>query len=115
MDSRNAILEVRAGAGGLEASLFAQELLNMYMNYARIQGWKFDIVSTSESDVGGLKEGMAQISGVGVFGKLKFESGCHRGMMLVILIINIKCKEFLKLTQLGEYILLLPLLQYCQK
>jgi peptide chain release factor 1 len=77
-DERNAILEVRAGTGGEEASLFAGELLRMYQRYAAHQGWNFELLSTSETGLGGIKEASASISGKGVFSRLKFESGVHR-------------------------------------
>ncbi|MCW5751471.1 MAG: peptide chain release factor 1 [Alphaproteobacteria bacterium] len=77
-DERNAILEVRAGTGGEEAALFAAELFRMYQRYADLKGWRFEPVSYSETDLGGCKEGIATISGRGVFARLKFESGVHR-------------------------------------
>lgn len=77
-DEMNAILEVRAGTGGAEAALFASELFAMYKAYAAIQGWQFEIYEMSESDLGGLKEGVAGITGKNVFERLKFESGVHR-------------------------------------
>ena len=77
-DERNAILEVRAGTGGEEAGLFADELFRMYQRYAEIQGWKFEPLSYSEKDYGGIKEAQALVSGPGVFARLKFESGVHR-------------------------------------
>jgi len=77
-DERAAMLEVRAGTGGDEAALFAGDLLRMYQRFAETQGWKFELISSSESDVGGFKEAIASISGAGVFAKLKFESGVHR-------------------------------------
>jgi peptide chain release factor 1 len=77
-DERNAILEVRAGAGGDEAALFAAVLFEMYHKYADLHGWRFEILELSQSDLGGLKEGIAQISGKGVFARMKFESGVHR-------------------------------------
>jgi len=77
-DERNAILEVRAGTGGDEAALFAATLFDMYRRYAALHGWRFEVMSLSESDLGGLKEGMATIAGRGVFARLKFESGVHR-------------------------------------
>lgn len=77
-DEKNAILEVRAGTGGEEAALFAAELFRMYQKYAQQQGWKFESMSISESDVGGFKEATATITGRNVFSKLKFESGVHR-------------------------------------
>jgi len=77
-DERNVILEIRAGTGGQEAALFAGDLFRMYERYAGTQGWKFELVSASEGDVGGFKEIIATVSGRGVFSKLKFESGVHR-------------------------------------
>ena len=77
-DARNAILEIRPGTGGDEAGLFAGDLLKMYQRYAGEVGWKFEPLTISENDVGGLKEASAMISGQGVFAKLKFESGVHR-------------------------------------
>ena len=78
MDERSVILEIRAGTGGDEASLFAGVLFRMYERYAANQGWKVDIVSASEGAVGGYKEIIADITGRGVFAKLKYESGVHR-------------------------------------
>ena len=77
-DSKNAILEVRAGAGGDEAALFAADLLRMYQRYGEINGWKFELMSVSASDLGGIRDAVAEITGRGVFAKLKFESGVHR-------------------------------------
>jgi peptide chain release factor 1 len=77
-DEKNAILEVRAGTGGEEAALFATNLFNMYQRYAEKKGWKFEIISFSETGIGGCKEGSATISGKNVFARLKFESGVHR-------------------------------------
>jgi len=77
-DERNAILEVRAGTGGDEAALFAALLFDMYRKYAALHGWRFEVMDLSESDLGGLKEGIALIAGRGVFARLKFESGVHR-------------------------------------
>ncbi len=77
-DERNAILEIRAGTGGDEAALFGALLFDMYRKYAAIKGWKFEVMELSENDLGGLKEGIAMISGRGVFARLKFESGVHR-------------------------------------
>lgn len=77
-DDRSAMLEVRAGTGGDEAALFAGDLFRMYQRYAEMQGWKVEIISASESDIGGFKEVVASIVGNGVFAKLKFESGVHR-------------------------------------
>src|SRR6185503_15939388 len=73
-----AILEVRAGTGGDEAALFAADLFRMYTRYAEQHGWKTEIISVSENDLGGYKEIVASISGRGVFARLKFESGVHR-------------------------------------
>jgi peptide chain release factor 1 len=78
MDDHNAILEIRAGTGGDEAALFAGDLFRMYERYAAKQGWKTDVVSLSEGSKGGFKEIVAEVSGRGVFAKLKFESGVHR-------------------------------------
>jgi peptide chain release factor 1 len=77
-DDRAAMLELRAGTGGDEAALFAGDLLRMYQRFAEEQGWRFELISASASDVGGYKEAIASISGSGVFAKLKFESGVHR-------------------------------------
>jgi peptide chain release factor 1 len=77
-DDRAAMLEVRAGTGGDEAALFAGDLLRMYQRYADIQGWKFELISASQSELGGYKEAVASINGPGVFARLKFESGVHR-------------------------------------
>ena len=77
-DEKNAILEVRAGTGGDEAALFAGSLFRMYQRYAERQGWRFEILSLSETGIGGYKEASAIISGRAVFSKLKFESGVHR-------------------------------------
>ena len=77
-DERNLFLEIRAGTGGDEAALFAGELLRMYSRYAERQRWKVEIVSMSESDLGGYKEVIARIVGNGAFSRLKFESGGHR-------------------------------------
>jgi peptide chain release factor 1 len=78
MDDHNAILEIRAGTGGDEAALFAGDLFRMYERYAAKQGWKTEVISLSEGSKGGLKEVVAEVSGRGVFAKLKFESGVHR-------------------------------------
>jgi len=77
-DDRAAMLEVRAGTGGDEAALFAGNLLRMYQRFAEDQGWRFELISASASELGGYKEAVASISGPGVFAKLKFESGVHR-------------------------------------
>jgi len=76
--ARSAILEVRAGTGGDEAALFASELFRMYQRYAELSGWRFQAMEISETDIGGLKEGIAEINGNDVFARLKFESGTHR-------------------------------------
>ncbi len=78
MDERNAILEIRAGTGGDEASLFAGVLFRMYERYAAKQGWKVEVLTASEGAKGGYKEVVAEIRGRGVFAKMKFESGVHR-------------------------------------
>ena len=77
-DTKNSILEIRAGTGGDEASLFASDLLNMYQRYADINNWKLEILSISETGLKGIKEVICNISGINVFSKLKFESGVHR-------------------------------------
>jgi peptide chain release factor 1 len=77
-DEKNVILEVRAGTGGDEAALFAADLFRMYTRYAERQGWKIDVMSSSESGTGGLKEAIASIEGRGVYSRLKYESGVHR-------------------------------------
>ncbi|GAV82472.1 RF-1 domain-containing protein/PCRF domain-containing protein [Cephalotus follicularis] len=77
-DERGCILEVRAGTGGEEASLFALDVLRMYERYAQKKGWMFEVVEVTESDLKGYKEASAAISGADVYGKLKFESGIHR-------------------------------------
>ncbi len=77
-DDKNAVLEIRAGTGGDEASLFAGDLLNMYLRYCSQKGWKTAIVSESEGTVGGYKEVVVEVQGEDVYGTLKFESGVHR-------------------------------------
>ena len=77
-DERSAMLEVRAGTGGDEAALFAGDLLRMYQRYSENQGWRFEMISSSASEMGGFKEAIASVSGQGVFARLKFESGVHR-------------------------------------
>jgi peptide chain release factor 1 len=77
-DSKNAILEIRAGTGGDEAALFAADLFTMYRGYAAKNGWKMEVMEASESDIGGYKEIIAQIAGQNVFARLKYESGVHR-------------------------------------
>lgn len=78
MDKKNIILEIRAGAGGDESSLFAAELMRAYTLYAEKQGWKTELISSNRSDVGGFKEVIASISGRNVYSHLKYESGVHR-------------------------------------
>ena len=77
-DEKNVVLEIRAGTGGDEATLFAAEMFRMYTRYAEAQRWKVEVLSTSESGVGGLKEVIAIIEGKGVYSRLKYESGVHR-------------------------------------
>ena len=77
-DQRSIVLELRAGAGGAEASLFAADLFRMYSRYAEARGWKVGLLSVSESEAGGMKEVIAEIAGKGVYGFLKRESGVHR-------------------------------------
>lgn len=76
--SKNVILEIRAGTGGLEAGLFAAEIFRMYTRYAQMNGFKVEVLSSSPNDAGGLKEIVAGISGEGAYGKYRFESGTHR-------------------------------------
>src|SRR6202035_5156372 len=77
-DSRNVVLEIRAGTGGDEASLFAAELFRMYTRYAEQQGWRVEIIDLSESSVGGIKEVSAIVEGKGAYSRLKYEGGVHR-------------------------------------
>jgi peptide chain release factor 1 len=77
-DEKSAIVEVRAGTGGDEAALFAADLFRMYQRYADLRGWTTEIISISESDLGGYREVIASITGRGVFARLKYESGVHR-------------------------------------
>ena len=77
-DDKNAIIEIRAGTGGDEAALFAGVLFRMYQRYSESKGWKIEVMSFSDTGIGGVKEASALISGKGVFSKLKFESGVHR-------------------------------------
>jgi peptide chain release factor 1 len=77
-DSRNTIIEIRAGAGGQESALFAADLYRMYSRYAEARGWKVETLDSNPSDLGGFKEIVFQISGTDVFKRLKFESGVHR-------------------------------------
>jgi len=78
MDERNVVLEIRAGTGGDEASLFAGDLFRMYERFAALQNWKVEVISASEGTMGGYKEIIAEIQGRGAYAKLKFESGVHR-------------------------------------
>ena len=78
LDDKNVVLEIRAGTGGDEATLFAAEVFRMYSRYAETQRWKIEVTSSSESSVGGLKEVIALVSGDKVYSKLKYESGVHR-------------------------------------
>ncbi|KAH0470162.1 hypothetical protein IEQ34_001720 [Dendrobium chrysotoxum] len=77
-DERDCILEVRAGTGGEEASLFAMDIFKMYEKYSQKKGWRFEIIDIMESDLKGYKEASGTVSGCGAYGKLKFESGIHR-------------------------------------
>src|SRR5688572_25408899 len=77
-DDKNVILEIRAGTGGDEAGLFAADLFRMYSRYAERHGWRLEVMSSSDSGAGGLKEVIASISGRGVYSRLKYESGVHR-------------------------------------
>ena len=77
-DAKNVVLEIRAGAGGDEAALFASDLFRMYTRYAERQGWKLEVLNLSDTGVGGTKEVTALIEGKGVYGRLKYESGVHR-------------------------------------
>lgn len=77
-DSKNTIFEIRAGTGGEEAALFAADLYRMYSRYAERQGWKCELMSISDTGIGGIKEVVFSVQGSGAFGKLKFESGVHR-------------------------------------
>ncbi|HEY4084509.1 MAG TPA: peptide chain release factor 1 [Bryobacteraceae bacterium] len=78
LDEKDVVLEIRAGTGGDEASLFAAEVFRMYLRYAETQHWRVEVTSSSESAVGGLKEVLALVSGNRVYSRLKFESGVHR-------------------------------------
>jgi peptide chain release factor 1 len=77
-DDKDVILEIRAGAGGEEAALFAGQLLRMYLRYADRMGWKYEFASASETGIGGYKEAIVEIHGAGAYSKLKFEGGVHR-------------------------------------
>jgi peptide chain release factor 1 len=78
LDEKNVILEIRAGAGGDESSLFAQDLFRMYSRFAEAKGWKIEILDSSVSPIGGFKEVIASVQGKNVYSRLKFESGVHR-------------------------------------
>jgi peptide chain release factor 1 len=78
LDKKNTIIEIRAGAGGDESSLFAGELMRMYQTYAETQGWKVELISASRNDLGGFKEVTFSVKGQNVYSRLKFESGVHR-------------------------------------
>lgn len=77
-DDKSSILEIRAGTGGDEACLFAADILKMYQKVALAKGWKFEIMSISETDLGGCKECVCSLTGRGAYGRMKFESGVHR-------------------------------------
>ncbi len=77
-DEKNILLEIRAGAGGDEAALFASELYRMYINYAESQRWKVELINVNENGIGGFKEVVAMITGKGAYSKMKYESGVHR-------------------------------------
>ena len=77
-DNASVVLEIRAGTGGDEAAIFAGDLFSMYSRYAQLKGWKVEVESDSEADMGGYKEIIASVSGAGVYGMMKFESGVHR-------------------------------------
>ena len=77
-DEKNVILEVRAGTGGEEAALFAQDLLRMYLRYAERRGWKTEIMDSNDTGIGGIKEASVLIKGKGAYSRLKYESGTHR-------------------------------------
>ena len=77
-DEKNVILEVRAGTGGEEAALFAQDLLRMYLRYTERRGWKAEIMDSNDTGIGGIKEASVLIKGKGAYSRLKYESGTHR-------------------------------------
>jgi peptide chain release factor 1 len=77
-DNKDAIIEIRAGTGGEEAALFASELFRMYSRYSEDRGWSLEVLSTSETGIGGLKEVVFNLSGRGAYGRMKYESGVHR-------------------------------------
>ncbi len=78
LDSRDAIIEVRAGTGGDEASLFGAELLRMYLRYCELQGWKAELIDKTDAELGGIKEAIIRVEGTDVYGNLKYEGGVHR-------------------------------------
>ncbi len=78
MDDKNVVLEIRAGTGGEEAALFGMDLLKMYTRFCESKGWKFELISLSETDIGGVKEAECLVSGAKVYRNLKYESGVHR-------------------------------------
>ena len=77
-DERSALLEIRPGTGGEEAALFAADLARMYQRFAEREGWRWEVVETATTELGGLKDLVAEVSGSGVYARLKFESGVHR-------------------------------------
>jgi peptide chain release factor 1 len=77
-DDKNVIVEIRAGTGGEEAALFANDLFRMYIRYAEMKGWKYELIDLNETGLGGLKEVIFSVSGANVYGNLKYESGVHR-------------------------------------
>lgn len=77
-DDKNCIVEIRAGTGGDEAGLFAHELMRMYMRYAELKGWKYELIDLNEAGMGGIKEAVFNVIGTDVYAELKFESGVHR-------------------------------------
>uniref|UniRef100_A0A832G7K6 Peptide chain release factor 1 n=1 Tax=Ignavibacterium album TaxID=591197 RepID=A0A832G7K6_9BACT len=77
-DDKNVIMEIRAGTGGEEAALFANDLFRMYTRYAEMRGWKYEIIDLNETGLGGIKEVVLSVSGENVYGDLKYESGVHR-------------------------------------
>jgi len=77
-DARPAVIEIRPGTGGEEAALFAGDLVRMYQRYAEAKGWRFDVIEESQTELGGIKELVARVSGDHVFARLKYESGVHR-------------------------------------
>lgn len=77
-DEKSAIVEIRAGTGGEEAALFAADLLRMYQRYAQKQGWRFELLSVSETELGGIREAVALVAGRGAYARLKYEAGVHR-------------------------------------